>query len=93
MLAEMSLRTWHEWVAYFQIEPFGEERADVRSATIASTVANASRTKRGQRAFKIGDFMPDYGRQTKKQSAAEQEAIFSAFADAHNRARKKRGAS
>ncbi len=53
------------WQAYALIEPFGAYREDVRSAIIAQTVANAQRG-RGQRAFKIKDFMPKFGRRTSK---------------------------
>ncbi len=45
-----------EWQAYSLIEPFGEARADLRSATIACVIANANRGK-GQPAFKLEDFI------------------------------------
>lgn len=92
MLASMSLRTLNEWRAYSEVEPFGEERADVRAAIIAATVANASRTKRGQRAFKIGDFMPEYGRKTARQTPEEMKAVLQQSVGAFHAARKNRGA-
>lgn len=51
-----------EWIAYYQLEPFGEERADMRAAIIASTIANVNRSK-GQKAYKVEDFMPRFDRQ------------------------------
>lgn len=56
MLMLMSARKYREWLAYYDIEPFGEKRADLRSAIIASTMANAWRNK-GTRRFKLNDFM------------------------------------
>jgi hypothetical protein len=44
------------WVAYFEREPWGETRADVRSAIIAATSYNMQRA-RGQPARQVADFM------------------------------------
>jgi len=50
-----------EWMAYFQIEPFGEERADLRNAITCQTIAGAmGLKKKGGGDFKITDFMPDF---------------------------------
>lgn len=46
-----------EWMAFYQIEPFGDFRADYRSGIVAATLANANRTK-DSRAFTPEDFMP-----------------------------------
>ena len=46
-----------EWQIYEAIEPFGEQRADLRAGIIASTIANVNRGK-GQKAFTATDFMP-----------------------------------
>jgi hypothetical protein len=46
-----------EWMAFYQMEPFGDMRADLRSGVIASTFANANRTKH-TRPFTPEDFMP-----------------------------------
>lgn len=53
----MDARELAEWAAYFHEEPWGEERADLRSGLICAAMANAWRGKRG-RAYKPGDFMP-----------------------------------
>ena len=79
---EITSNEFSEWIAFSNIEPFGEERADLRSAIIASTIANANRSGR-QRPFKVTDFMPKFGKK-KEQSWQEQKAIFKSFAAAHN---------
>jgi hypothetical protein len=49
-----------EWMAYEKITgPLGRRRHDIQAATIASTVANASRAK-GHK-FSVRDFLPAYG--------------------------------
>lgn len=53
----MTSRQFAEWLAYSNVEPFGEQRADLRSAIIACVTANVWRGK-GQKALKPEDFMP-----------------------------------
>lgn len=43
MLARMSSQELTGWQTYFAIEPFGEERADLRAATGTSAVVNTLR--------------------------------------------------
>ena len=48
-----------EWIAYAHISPWGEQRADLRSAVVASVIANVNRdTRRRPQPFKPADFMP-----------------------------------
>jgi len=48
------------WIAYNRIEPFGEKRADIRSAIVASVIANVNRDKKKKPSpFKTTDFMPE----------------------------------
>ncbi len=54
---ELSEREFQEWMVVYSIEPFGDERADLRAGIVASTVVNVNRGKRGHRA-KPTDFMP-----------------------------------
>lgn len=61
MLAEMSSRHVAEWMAYYRLEPWGEERADRRSAIIATTIANIHRGK-NRAPYKIEQFMPKFDR-------------------------------
>lgn len=58
MLDRMSSREFTEWMAYAALEPFGEERADLRSAQIAALIANANRDpKKKPTPFKPAEFM------------------------------------
>ena len=54
---ELSDAELHEWMAFYRLEPFGEERADLRAGIVASTVYNVNRGKKG-RVLKPTDFMP-----------------------------------
>lgn len=66
-LAHISARELAEWEAYYAIEPFGEERADLRAGIIAATVANAHRdAKKHKHGFKAEDFMPKFDRPQKQ---------------------------
>lgn len=67
MLAEMSSAQFAEWRAYAQIEPFGEDRADLRAGIVASTIANANRGK-GQKPFTAQQFMPSFEPETEEQA-------------------------
>jgi len=49
-----------EWIVYYDLSPWGEKRADLRSGIIASTVYNTARGRNSQ-AMKAADFMPDFG--------------------------------
>lgn len=60
LLTRVSSRELTEWMAYYELEPFGEERADLRAGIIASTVANVNRAK--GKAYQPQDFMPKFGR-------------------------------
>lgn len=58
LLDTISSRELTEWQAYAQLEPFGEERADLRSATNTMVLANANRDPKKQaRPYTIEDFM------------------------------------
>lgn len=50
-----------EWMAFYSIHPFGEERADIRAGIIASTIAEINRDKKQRlRPFTFADFMPKF---------------------------------
>lgn len=56
-------------MCYYELEPWGEEKADLRAGIIASTVANTARDpKKQQRPFTPADFMP---RQTEQRDPEE----------------------
>lgn len=41
LLERMSSREFSEWMLYYDLEPFGEERADLRQAMTTSAVHNS----------------------------------------------------
>lgn len=59
MLAEITSVQFAEWMAYSKLEPWGEERADLRAGIVASTIANSNRGK-GQKPYKPQQFMPSF---------------------------------
>lgn len=64
LLARVTSAELTEWLAFAEVEPFGEERADLRAGIVASTVA-AGYVGKGKRAPGPQDFMPKFGRREK----------------------------
>lgn len=59
LLERMSSREFSEWMAYAGIEPFGEERADLRQAMTTSAIHNSVQAQaKHPKWTKPGDFMP-----------------------------------
>jgi hypothetical protein len=58
LLARVDSHELTEWMAFHNLDPWGEYRADLRAGIVASTVANVN-TVRGRK-FKPSDFMVDY---------------------------------
>jgi hypothetical protein len=54
MLRGMTTRQFQEWRAYADLEPFDEERADLRAAHIVQTLLNLHR-KKGAQPFQLKD--------------------------------------
>ncbi len=63
MLSEMSISEFREWVAYYDLEPFGEERADLRTASIVKMVHDVN-VKRSARDKPLSDFVIKIGKAT-----------------------------
>ena len=78
------MREFRDWQIYYQIEPWGEERADLRTGILASLIANIHRRK-GSARLLPRDFMPDFEKPMRKQSVETMAATFKAFAAMHNR--------
>ncbi len=55
VLAELPRRALLEWLAYAELEPWDQDRADARAAIVAATVYNAARG-RGVPARRPADF-------------------------------------
>lgn len=85
---EVDAQEFAEWMAYARVEPFGESRADLRCAIIACVLANIW-ARKGRR-YKPSDFMPEFDRSVKRQSAAQMEQILAGFMVAHNAANGKK---
>lgn len=68
--ARMDSREFAEWEAYFAIEPWGEERADLRAALLTCLTANLNR-KKGAPPYRPADFMPY--REPEKQETKDAE--------------------
>lgn len=77
MLNRISSPELSEWIAFSDIEPFGEVRADIRAAMIATVMANAWRG-RNQSPFKITDFMLTFGNRP-EQTMDEMKQILKSF--------------
>jgi hypothetical protein len=58
LLSRLDSRELSEWIAYYNLDPFGEARADYRAAMLACLTANINRGK--HEPFKISDFMPNF---------------------------------
>lgn len=69
----MTSAQFAEWLAYARVEPFGEERADLRMGIVASTIANVNRGK-GQKPYKPQNFMPDFEPEDEAAAIARMEA-------------------
>lgn len=56
----------YEWMEYSVLEPFGDERADIRNAITCSVIAQAmGLKKKGGGSFTIPDFIPVFNAQQK----------------------------
>ncbi len=86
MLASLTSRQVADWLAVYRLDPWGESRADLRTAIIACLLANIHRGK-GKRPYKVEDFMAHRPRK-RKQTAKEMHSTMMAFATMHNAAQK-----
>ena len=82
--AEVDSEEFAWWLAYYQTDPFGERRADLRAATTSAVIANCNRGEK-QRPFTAGDFMPDFGEQPEPEPDADLiKAKLMYWANLHN---------
>jgi len=77
LLGRISSRELSEWMAYYELEPWGTVPADYRAGIVAAVTANANRDpKRQRRPFAPQDFMPVWSRpQPRRQSPEEQRVV------------------
>lgn len=88
--ARISSAEFAEWMAYAQLEPFGQGREDTRAGVIASLIANANRdTDKRSTPFGPEDFFPNLGEGAapaqQEQTPEEQLAIMQMITDAMSR--------
>lgn len=74
LLQSLSGREFMEWMAYAEIEPFGEERADLRMAILAALIANVHRDPEKTKPFGPEDFMPRFDGAGRKEVPALDKA-------------------
>lgn len=74
-----------EWMAFYELEPFGYFRRDLEAALIAQTIANVNKGK-GKQPFKLTDFLLKFkaDEDERKQSVSEMKSILLAIAKAQN---------
>lgn len=71
---EIDAREFAEWKAFGQIEPFGEVRADLRAAIIATAACNAGGIK-----AEPGNFMPRFDARHEMKADAVPEKVRDVF--------------
>jgi hypothetical protein len=76
LLRSLSGEDLLEWIAYDRINPYGEDRADLRSAIVATVINNSQGGK-----AKVKDFMPTF-EPPKKQTAKDIANVFKFIAKA-----------
>lgn len=86
MLETISHDQFQNWMAYDHIEPFGEERGDLRTGIVASVIANC--TPGVRRRYTPKDFMPDFRPRRRRMSGQEIAATMNAAAARTARMRK-----
>lgn len=69
LLARVTSAELTEWRAYYRLDPWTEDRADLRAGTVASVVANCHTR---DATFKPSDFIPDYGAPPEPEQTEEQ---------------------
>ena len=78
MLRVLDSRQITEWMAFYQVEGFGEEAAQYRTGIVASVIANVFRRK-GRRAYSPIDFMPKPKLPPKPQTQEEMRVSLEAW--------------
>lgn len=84
LLRRITGAQFREWQAYYELEPFGEVRADLRAASITQMLYNVNRGK-NQRALPLKDFLLKFeaDEHEPKQTWQTQWAVVKALAKAH----------
>lgn len=78
-MRDIDSREFAEWQAFYQIEPFGEERADYRQAITSQQVSNIADGLSGKKQGRsLDEFFPkfDQSEQTKNEEMLAKKAAF-----------------
>lgn len=73
LLRRLTARELVEFEELYRMDPWGEERADLRAGIIASTLVNLKRDPKKTKAFRPVDFMPYVDREALEQ--ADRDAL------------------
>jgi hypothetical protein len=69
----MSSREFAEWMAFFQLEPYGEWREDFRFANLMALISNVmTRSNDSDPITPVEDFMPDFEKALDEMQAQEE---------------------
>lgn len=79
MLKELSSVQIAEWIAYYNLEPFGFTADWLQIGVIASMIANVNR-KKGTKPVMPEDFVPNTRKVKKRQTVTEQRGILQQLA-------------
>lgn len=66
------------WLAYYEMQPFGDDREDLRAAVQTSTLANIHR-KKGAKPIKPEDVFSNLKRHRREQTSEEMKAACMAW--------------
>lgn len=74
VMRTMSVREYSAWRLEYSLRPFGERRADIRSAQICCLLANIHRdTTKRKEPYAVSDFMPFESREDEDDESREVE--------------------
>lgn len=79
LLRRMSAKQFREWIAFYELEPFGDIRADYRSAQVVQVIAAVNRGK-DQKVPTLQECLLSDGHEKPKQTWQEQERIMKMWA-------------
>lgn len=73
LLASMSCQQLRGWMAYAQIDPFGNERGDLQAAMVKQAVLNTMGRGEDDDPFELDDCMPKFGESKMAKARREKE--------------------
>lgn len=79
---EIDSREFSEWMAYFELQPFGDECTEMNFGMVCSVIVNAFSAK-GAKAAKPTDFMLSKLMNKEPQTAEQMEAMLDQFTEQH----------